>query len=380
MTDSQNFTSSSREVSPIEDVLEDYRRGKMVILVDDENRENEGDLVIAAEFVSANDINFMAGQGRGLICLALTEDRCRQLNLSLMVNQNNSRYSTNFTISIEAADGVTTGISAADRARTIQTAVRENASAKDIVTPGHVFPIMAQPGGVLTRAGHTEAGIDLARLSGLVPASVICEILNPDGTMARLPDLVTFASTHDLRIGTIADLIRYRLGAEPTVWRVSEHAISTRHGDFRGIIYEDSELRSTHLAIVRGVIDGTAEVMVRVQSHRGVFDLLGEARGVVRWTVDQALRRLSEEEQGVLILLEYSEDAGGLERRLRGESTLGAVQEEDGYDLRMLGAGSQILANLGVRQVRVLGTPRRTHALSGYGLEVTGYVDEPGAG
>jgi 3,4-dihydroxy 2-butanone 4-phosphate synthase/GTP cyclohydrolase II len=380
VTDSQNFTSSSREVSPIEDVLEDYRRGKMVILVDDEDRENEGDLVIAAEFVSANDINFMAGQGRGLICLALTEDRCRQLNLSLMVNQNNSRYSTNFTVSIEAADGVTTGISAADRARTIQTAVRENAGAKDIVTPGHVFPIMAQPGGVLTRAGHTEAGIDLARLSGLVPASVICEILNPDGTMARLPDLVTFASTHDLRIGTIADLIRYRLGSEPTVWRVSEHAISTRYGDFRGIIYEDSELRSTHLAIVRGVIDGTAEVMVRVQSHRGVFDLLGEARGVVRWTVDQALRRLSEEEQGVLILLEYSEDAGGLERRLRGESTLGAVQEEDGHDLRMLGAGSQILANLGVRKVRVLGTPRRTHALSGYGLEVTGYVDEPGAG
>ena len=380
MTDLQKPTPSSSEVSPIEDVLEDYRRGKMVILVDDEDRENEGDLVIAAEFVSANDINFMAGQGRGLICLALTEDRCRQLNLSLMVNQNNSRYSTNFTVSIEAADGVTTGISAADRARTIQTAVRENASAKDIVTPGHVFPIMAQPGGVLTRAGHTEAGIDLARLSGLVPASVICEILNPDGTMARLPDLVTFASTHDLRIGTIADLIRYRLGAEPTVWRVSEHAISTRHGDFRGIIYEDSELRSTHLAMVRGVINGTAEVMVRVQSHRGVFDLLGEARGVVRWTVDQALRRLSEEEQGVLILLEYSEDAGGLERRLRGESTLGAVQEEDGYDLRMLGAGSQILANLGVRQVRVLGTPRRTHALSGYGLEVTGYVDEPGAG
>ena len=370
----------SKEVSLIEDVLADYRGGKMVILVDDENRENEGDLVIAAEFVSADDINFMAAHGRGLICLALTEDRCRQLNLSLMVNQNNSRYSTNFTVSIEAADGVTTGISAADRARTIQTAVREKASAKDIVTPGHVFPIMGQPGGVLTRAGHTEAGIDLARLSGLVPASVICEILNPDGTMARLPDLITFAATHDLRIGTIADLIRYRLESEPTVWRVSEHPIATRYGDFRGIVYEDSELRSTHLAIVRGVIDGTAEVMVRVQSHRGVFDLLGEARGVVRWTVDQALRRLSEEEQGVLILLEYSEDAAGLERRLRDESAVGAVQEEDGHDLRMLGAGSQILANLGVRQVRVLGTPRRTHALSGYGLEVTGYVEEPGAG
>ena len=380
MTGSQDSTPSASEVSSSEEVLEDYRRGKMVILVDDEDRENEGDLVIAAESVSADDINFMAAHGRGLICLALTEDRCRQLNLSLMVNQNNSRYGTNFTVSIEAADGVTTGISAADRARTIQTAVRENAGAKDIVTPGHVFPIMAQPGGVLTRAGHTEAGIDLARLSGLVPASVICEILNPDGTMARLPDLVPFASTHDLRIGPIADLIRYRLESEPTVWRVSEHSISTRYGDFRGIIYEDSELRSTHLAIVRGVIDETAEVMVRVQSHRGVFDLLGEARGVVRWTVDQAVRRLSEEKQGVLILLEYSEDAAGLERRLRGETTLGAVQEEDGHDLRMLGAGSQILANLGVRQVRVLGTPRRTHALSGYGLEVTGYVNEPGAG
>ena len=302
MTVPQNSMPLSKEVSLIEDVLADYRGGKMVILVDDENRENEGDLVIAAEFVSADDINFMAAHGRGLICLALTEDRCRQLNLSLMVNQNNSRYSTNFTVSIEAADGVTTGISAADRARTIQTAVGEKASAKDIVTPGHVFPIMGQPGGVLTRAGHTEAGIDLARLSGLVPASVICEILNPDGTMARLPDLTTFAATHDLRIGTIADLIRYRLESEPTVWRVSEHPIATRYGDFRGIIYEDSELRSTHLAIVRGVIDGTAEVMVRVQSHRGVFDLLGEARGVVRWTVDQALRRLSEEEQGVLIL------------------------------------------------------------------------------
>ena len=205
MTVPQNSTPLSKEVSQIEDVLADYRGGKMVILVDDENRENEGDLVIAAEFVSADDINFMAAHGRGLICLALTEERCRQLNLSLMVNQNNSRYSTNFTVSIEAADGVTTGISAADRARTIQTAVREKASAKDIVTPGHVFPIMGQPGGVLTRAGHTEAGIDLARLSGLVPASVICEILNPDGTMARLPDLMTFAATHDLRIGTIAD-------------------------------------------------------------------------------------------------------------------------------------------------------------------------------
>ena len=371
-------SGAARQVSSIEEVLEDYRRGKMVILVDDEDRENEGDLVIAAGFVEADHINFMAAHGRGLICLALTEARCRKLNLPLMVNHNSSRYAPNFTVSIEAAEGVTTGISAADRARTIRTAMREDAGAEDIVTPGHVFPIMAQPGGVLTRAGHTEAGVDLARLSGLEAASVICEILNPDGTMARLPDLIAFGQLHGLRIGTIADLIRYRLRVEPTVWRVSEHQIATRHGSFRGIVYEDGELRSTHLAVVRGAIDPDANILVRVQSHRGVFDLLAESRGSQRWTVDAALERLANQEQGVLILLEYSEDATRLEQRLRDAGQVAPQDDADHNDLRMLGAGSQILADLGVHRVTVLGTPRKTHALSGYGLEVTEYISEPG--
>ena len=360
-------------VSPIEEILEDYRAGKMVILVDDEDRENEGDLVIAAGCVTADDINFMASYGRGLICLTLTEERCRRLNLPLMVRDNNSRYSTNFTVSIEAAEGVTTGISAADRMTTIHTAVSEAASADDIVTPGHIFPVMAQPGGVLTRAGHTEAGVDLARLSGFEPASVICEILNPDGTMARLPDLVGFGEKHGLRIGAIADLIRYRLKNEPTVWRVSENRVQTRHGVFRAIIYEDAELRHVHLALVSGEITPDVPVIVRVQTHRGVYDMLAEARGVRRWSVDAALERIAEEGAGVLVLLAYDDDTTTLDQRLRGEAGV----DGEGRELRMLGAGSQILADLNVGKVKVLGTPLRTHAISGFGLEVVDYVSQP---
>ena len=360
-------------VSPIEEILEDYKDGKMVILVDDEDRENEGDLVIAAGCVTADDINFMASYGRGLICLTLTEERCRRLNLPLMVRDNNSRYSTNFTVSIEAAKGVTTGISAADRTTTIHTAVSEAASADDIVTPGHIFPVMAQPGGVLTRAGHTEAGVDLARLCGFEPASVICEILNPDGSMARLPDLVGFGGKHGLRIGAIADLIRYRLKNEPTVWRVSENRVETRHGVFRAIIYEDVELRHVHLALVSGEIRPDVPAMVRVQTHRGVYDMLAEARGVGRWSVDAALERIAGEGGGVLVLLAYADDATTLDQRLRGE--VGA--DGEGRELRMLGAGSQILADLNVGMVKVLGTPLRTHAISGFGLEVVGYVSQP---
>lgn len=361
-------------VSPIEDILRDYLRGQMVILVDDEDRENEGDLIVAAGFVTAEHINFMAGQGRGLICLTLSEDRCRNLKLPLMVNDNNARYSTNFTVSIEAASGVTTGISAADRAHTIRTAVSENASAADIVSPGHVFPIMAQPGGVLTRAGHTEAGVDLARLAGLEPASVICEILNPDGSMARLPDLLEFGQVHGLKIGTIADLIRYRMRTEPTVWRVSENLINTRHGNFRAVIYEDGELKQVHMALIHGLIKSHEPTVVRVNAHRGAFDMLAQARDSQRWSVDAALARISKESAGVLVLLEYSEDATQLDRRLRGEPDSDGKERE----LRMLGAGSQILADLGVGKVRVLGTPLRTHALSGFGLEVVEYINDSG--
>ena len=365
---------TSPGVSPIEEVLEDYREGKMVILVDDEDRENEGDLVIGAGFVTAEHINFMAAHGRGLICLTLTEERCRHLKLPLMVNDNNARYSTNFTVSIEAADGVSTGISAADRAHTIRTAVSENATGDDIVSPGHVFPIMAQPGGVLTRAGHTEAGVDLARLAGVEPASVICEILNPDGTMARLPDLREFSRTHGLTLGTIADLIRYRMRAEPTVWRVSENIVNTRHGDFRAVIYEDGELKQVHMALVHGTIQQDAPSMVRVHAHRGAFDMLAEAREAQSWSVDTALARIAQESSGVLVLLTYSEDAPQLDRRIRGESATDGKERE----LRMLGAGSQILSDLGAGKVRVLGTPLRTHALSGFGLEVLEYLPGPG--
>jgi len=360
-------------VSPIEEVLEDYREGKMVILVDDEDRENEGDLVIGAGFVTAEDINFMAAQGRGLICLTLTEERCRHLKLPLMVNDNNARYSTNFTVSIEAADGVSTGISAADRAHTIRTAVNENSTGEDIVSPGHVFPIMAQPGGVLTRAGHTEAGVDLARLTGIEPASVICEILNPDGTMARLPDLLEFSRRHGLKLGTIADLIRFRMRTEPTVWRVSENIVNTRHGEFRAVIYEDGELKQVHMALVHGTVEPDTPAVVRVHTHRGAFDMLSEAREAQSWSVDAALARISSESCGVLVLLTYSEDAAHLDRRVRGEIASDGKERE----LRMLGAGSQILSDLGAGKVRVLGTPLRTHALSGFGLEVLEYLSGP---
>ncbi|MBE29821.1 MAG: 3,4-dihydroxy-2-butanone-4-phosphate synthase [Acidiferrobacteraceae bacterium] len=368
-------TDDRHRVSPIEEVLQDYRDGKMVILVDDEDRENEGDLVIGAGFVTAEHINFMAAEGRGLICLTLTEERCRHLKLPLMVNDNNARYSTNFTVSIEAADGVSTGISAADRAHTIRTAVSENATGEDIVSPGHVFPIMAQPGGVLTRAGHTEAGVDLARLAGIEPASVICEILNPDGTMARLPDLLEFARVHGLKLGTIADLIRYRMRTEPTVWRISENIVNTRHGDFRAVIYEDGELRQVHMALVHGTIEPRAPAVVRVHPHRGAFDMLAEVREAQSWSVDSALKRIAQSPCGVLVLLTYSEDAVQLDRRVRGESATDGKERE----LRMLGAGSQILSDLGAGKVRVLGTPLRTHALSGFGLEVLEYLPGPRA-
>jgi 3,4-dihydroxy 2-butanone 4-phosphate synthase/GTP cyclohydrolase II len=330
---------------------------------------------MAASSVTAEDINFMASYGRGLICLTLTEERCRTLNLPLMVSHNNSRYSTNFTVSIDAAEGVTTGISATDRATTIRVAVSDNGSVEDIATPGHVFPVMAQPGGVLTRAGHTEAGVDLARLCGLAPASVICEILNPDGSMARLHDLIRFGKQHGIGIGTIADLIRYRLQVEPTVWRVSEGRIETKHGEFRAVIYEDAELQQVHLALVVGTILPHETTMVRVHSHRGVYDTLAEARGSQRWSVDSALARIAGEGSGVVVILEYSENAASLDRRLRGHI---ASNGESG-ELRMIGAGSQILADLNVGKVLVLGTPKRTHALSGFGLEVMDYIEMPEA-
>jgi len=364
-------------MSSIDDVLADYRAGRFVILVDDENRENEGDLVIAAESVTAEHINFMATHARGLICLTLTEERCQQLGLPLMVQNNNARYSTNFTVSIEASQGVTTGISVADRAVTVQAAVKANAAPKDIITPGHIFPVMAQPGGVLTRAGHTEAGVDLARLCGFEPASVICEILNSDGSMARVEDLLEFGKQHEIKIGTIADLIKHRLQNESTVQRSAESTVNTRFGEFDAVIYEDMVSGNSHLALVQGKIDREQQTLVRVHLHYGLYDILADARGDHTWTVNDALEAVAKQKSGVVVLLDYNEG----EETLLSHIHASQRQDEDKTsepdstgDLRVLGAGSQILADLGVGKMRVMGTPRKAHALSGFGLEIIDYI------
>src|SRR5512146_822715 len=275
-------------ISPITEIIADLRSGKMVVLVDEEDRENEGDLLMAADFVTPDAINFMARHGRGLVCLTLTEDRCRQLNLPLMVANNRSPLGTNFTVSIEAAEGVTTGISAADRARTIQAAIRPDASASDIVQPGHIFPLMSQDGGVLIRAGHTEAGCDLARLAGVAPATVICEILKDNGEMARLPDLEEFASRHQLKIGTISDLIHYRSSTESLITRAAERDIETVHGRFRLYAYSDRIARETHLALVKGKPGGDKEVLVRVHEPLSVIDLLDTGSTLHSWNFNDA--------------------------------------------------------------------------------------------
>ena len=375
-----------RAVNSIEQVLADYRLGKMIILVDDEDRENEGDLLVAAESVTADQINFMASHGRGLICLTLTEDRCQQLELPLMVSRNSARFSTNFTVSIEATEGVTTGISAQDRAITIHAAVKRNAKPADIVTPGHIFPIKSQPGGVLTRAGHTEAGVDMARLSGYEPASVICEILNPDGTMARLPDLLQFAKQHDIKIGTIADLISFRLQNDPTVKRVAEDNIVLNEANFRSVVYQDQVEGGVHMAICYGDIDSTKPVAVRVHVHRGLLDVVMHADDEESWDISSALNSIVEHGSGVLVMLAYHESAEELasridlrnnpRRRPVGVKKDSSTKSQNPANLRMLGAGGQILADLGIHELLVLGREKRTIGLSGFGLEVVEYIED----
>lgn len=367
------------QVDDIESLLADYRQGKMVILVDDENRENEGDLLVAAEKITAQHINFMASYGRGLICLTLTEQRCQQLDLPLMVSHNNARFSTNFTVSIEAAQGVTTGISAQDRATTILAAVNKEASPDDIVMPGHIFPIKAQPGGVLTRAGHTEAGVDMARLSGFQAASVICEILKEDGSMARLPDLVEYGKVHGIKIGTIADLIRYRLQNEPTVIPVDESVQALPYGEFKAIVYKDTVEGGTHLAMVHGDVQKADVVPVRVHVHRGLADIIRSPVSSWSWSLDQALAEISKQDCGVVVLLAYNESAEELASRLafQGLQSTKNNKTDDDRNLRMLGAGGQILSNLGITRLLALGREKRTHGLSGFGLEVVDYVESP---
>lgn len=358
-------------ISPISEIIEDIRQGHMVILVDEEDRENEGDLVLAAQFATPAHINFMAKYGRGLICLTLTEARCRQLNLPSMVQKNGSSMRTNFTVSIEAASGVTTGISAADRARTIQAAVARDACAADIVSPGHIFPLAAQNGGVLVRAGHTEAGCDLAGLAGLEPASVICEILNDDGSMARLPDLMAFAREHQLKIGTIADLIHYRNQNESLVERAAERNIMTPYGEMRLIAYADRIANTTHLALVRGEISAEEETLVRVHEPLSVFDLLDSTSNSHSWNTLKAMQTIQQAASGVIVLLNHNEDGAELVERIRHADQPVRLRQ----DLRNYGIGSQILLDLGVRRMKLMATPRKMPSMTGFGLEVTGYLE-----
>lgn len=357
------------KISPIQEIIADIKAGKMVILVDAEDRENEGDLVMAAEFVTPEAINFMAKFGRGLICLTLSEQRCQQLNLPLMVSHNGAAHGTNFTVSIEAASGVTTGISAADRAHTIRTAVAPGAVPADLVQPGHVFPLMAQPGGVLVRAGHTEAGSDLAHLAGLEPASVICEIMNDDGTMARLPELMAFAEEHGIRIGTIADLIHYRSRTESLVQQVGVRAVDTPFGSFALHVFRDVVTHATHLALVKGVLTAEREVPVRVHEPLSVMDLLDPLQRQHSWTVPNALEYIDEHELGVVILLHRAESGDDLlERALPSEG-----QPLPAWDSKTFGIGAQILKSLGVGRMRLMSSVRDLPSMAGFNLQITGF-------
>jgi 3,4-dihydroxy 2-butanone 4-phosphate synthase/GTP cyclohydrolase II len=362
-------------ISPIQDIIADIRAGKLVILVDDEERENEGDLVLAAEFVSPEAINFMARYGRGLVCLTLTEDRCAQLNLPPMVANNRAPHRTAFTVSIEAAEGVTTGISAGDRAQTVRAATRADASPRDIVQPGHIFPLMAQAGGVLVRAGHTEAGCDLTALAGLMPAAVICEILKDDGEMARMPDLVAFAREHQLKVGTIADLIHYRSRTEKLVTRVYDREIETFHGPFHLIAYTDKISAETHFALVRGQVDGAAETLVRVHEPLSAVDLLDVRSAQHSWNLNDAIAAIARNGSGVIVLLHRQESGMDLLERARTPERERSSPVTNA--LRTYGIGAQILKDLGVSRMRLMALPRKMPSMVGFDLEVTGYV-QPG--
>jgi len=359
------------DIAPIQDIIAEIRAGRMVVLVDEEDRENEGDLVFAAEFVTPEKINFMARHGRGLICLTLTEAHCKQLNLPLMVRDNGSPLGTNFTLSIEAATGVTTGISTADRARTVQVAADRNAKPSDIVQPGHIFPLMAKNGGVLVRAGHTEAGCDLAQLAGLAPASVICEILKDDGEMARLPDLIEFAKLHGLKIGTIADLIEHRSHHEKLVERVARRSVQTAYGAFELVAYVDKTTQRTHLALVKGDIRPEAETLVRVHEPLSVLDFLEQASFANSTSVHDALLKISQSSAGVLVLLHRNETSHDLLARAMATPD---EQHASQWDPRSYGIGAQILRDLNVGKMRLLATPRKLPSMAGFGLEVVGYA------
>ncbi len=361
-------------ISPVEDIVADMRAGRMVILVDEEDRENEGDLVLAADHVSAEAINFMARYGRGLICLTLTRERCERLQLPPMVARNGTKMGTAFTVSIEAAEGVTTGISAADRARTVQAAVAKDAKVTDLVQPGHIFPLQAVDGGVLMRAGHTEAGCDLAGMAGCSPSAVICEIMKDDGTMARLPDLQVFAAEHGLKIGTIADLIEHRSRHDSLIEKIGERSIQTAFGEFAVHAFKDKPSQGLHLALVKGQWGADETVAARVHEPLSVLDALETGRSMHSWSLDQSLAHLAKAGKGVAVLLNCGESAAQLLAQFEGTARASQAPERGRMDLRTYGVGAQILRECGVHKMELMGNPRRMPSMTGYGLEITGYI------
>ncbi len=369
----------SSALNSTEEIIEDLRQGRMVVIMDDEDRENEGDLLLAADCVTPEAVNFMAKYGRGLICLTLTKECCERLRLPLMVNDNQTTHSTAFTVSIEAAQGVTTGISAADRATTVRAAVAPDAGPKDLVQPGHIFPLMAQPGGVLVRAGHTEAGCDLARLAGFSPAAVIVEILNEDGSMARRPDLERFAHTHGIKIGTIADLIHYRVRHEKAVLRESECDLPTAFGSFRLVAYRDTIDNIIHLALTLGEISPERPTLVRVHLQNALCDLFATRHNACGWPLQDVMRQVADAGEGVIVVLRNRDSSADLLSRIKDlqlhdRDDRVPARRQDRSELRTYGIGAQILADLGVRKMRVMSAPKSMHAISGFDLEVVEYT------
>ncbi len=362
-------------ISPVEDIVADMRAGRIVILVDEEDRENEGDLVLAADHVTPEGINFMARYGRGLICLTLTRERCEGLQLPPMTARNGDKKGTAFTVSIEAAEGVTTGISAADRARTVQAAVAKNAMANDLVQPGHIFPLQAVDGGVLMRAGHTEAGCDLAAMAGCSPASVICEIMKDDGTMARLPDLQLFAAEHGLKIGTIADLIEHRSRVESLIETLGSRSIQTHFGEFIAQAYRDTTGQGVHLTLTKGSWAANESIPVRVHEPLSVLDTLEVGRTMHSWSLESALAHIAQHGKGIVVLLNCGETGEQLLAQFEGTARAAQAPERGRMDLRTYGIGAQILRHAGVHNMTLMGSPRRMPSMAGYGLEITGYLN-----
>ncbi len=361
-------------ISPLEDIVADMKAGRIVILIDEEDRENEGDLVLAADHVTAESINFMARYGRGLICLALTRQRCELLQLQPMATRNGTKHSTAFTVSIDADEGVTTGISAADRARTVEAAVAKNAKVSDLVQPGHIFPLQAVDGGVLVRAGHTEAGCDLAGMAGCSPAAVICEIMNDDGTMARLPDLLLFAAEHKLKIGTIAALIEHRSRNESLIEKIGSRLLTTAFGEFTVHAFKDKPSQGLHLALVKGQWAADDTVPIRVHMLLSVLDVLELGRSMHSWSLNQSLKHIADAGKGVVVLLNCGESAAQLLAQFEATARASQTPERGRMDLRTYGIGAQILRNCGVHKMKLMHNPKRMPSMMGYGLEIVGYI------